>query len=162
MKPEAQSNGRGRPQKLAKDAASEAAFVMEVALAIRLGRLQRLKLLGFTEATAIRFVMKRRRGLVGEYIGATVTETLGGTENKTQAALRLVAVHGAPIAVAARATGVDRRNLQKGLPEARKLAEADAERKAAFESGTPVGDFSFTQVAAMVRAIYFLPRNTTP
>ena len=162
MKPEAKSNGRGRPQKLAKDAASEAAFVMEVALAIRLGRLQRLKLLGFTEATAIRFVMKRRRGLVDGYIGATVTELLGGTENKTQAALRLVTEHGAPLALAARSTGVDRRNRQTALPLARQLVAAVAERKIAFESGTTVADFSFTQVAAIVRAMYFLPRNTTP
>ncbi|MDO8450682.1 MAG: hypothetical protein Q7T10_17960 [Rhodoferax sp.] len=164
MESKPKANARGRPPKQKIDAAGEAAFVIEVALAIRLGRIQRLRLLGFTEATALRFVMKRRRGLTGEYIGTTVSELLGTAENKTQAALRLVTEHGAPVALAARSTGVDRRNLQKVLPEARQLAQADADRKADFKARTVVTDFnfSFSQVAAAVSAMYFLPRNTTP
>jgi hypothetical protein len=142
--------GRGRPPKQKRDALEEAAHVIDVALAVRLKHLWRLKQLEFTEAAALRFVMKRRRGRTGEYIGATVNELLGAIENKTQAALRLVVEHDLPVAQAARCLGIDLRNLRKLVPEARQAAQIEADRKIKFAASTQVQD------------LFFLPKNTTP
>jgi hypothetical protein len=136
------SKGRGRPPKQIRDALEEAAFVIDVAVAIRSGRIRYLKRLGFTEATALRFVMKRRRGLTGKHIGTTVTELLGATENKTQAALRLVIEHDLSVAQAARCVGIDVRNLRKLVPEARQAAQIETNRKIKFAASTQVQDFS--------------------
>ncbi|MHB8949832.1 MAG: hypothetical protein ACYC4S_12310 [Rhodoferax sp.] len=152
---------RGRPTKTLLSAANEAARIIDIALMIKLGRLAQLEALGFTEATALRYVMKRRRGLTGAYVGTTAIELLGSTQNKTQAALRLIIEHGFPATFSARAYQIDRRNLLKLLPEARKVAAAEVMRRRSF-SQTPstVNILSYPPAPDTAPSI-FLPKNTT-
>ena len=133
---------KGRPTKNETDARNEAAFVTEVATAIRLRRFGHLRLLGFTQATALRFVMKRRRGLTGDYIGTTIGELIGACENKTQAALRLVIEHDLSVARAAELMEIDLRNLRRLMPEARHAAQLERARKINFAAGTQIHDLS--------------------
>jgi hypothetical protein len=133
-------NRVGRPAKQLEDAQKEAALVLEIALMLKQGRLSAIKQAGFSEASAIKYVMQRRRGLAADLIGSSVNELLGGTTNRTSASLRLVTTHGFSLALAARIFKLDRRNLQKKLKEARDAAEADAIRQADFLSKTTVTD----------------------
>ena len=135
---------------------------MNVALAIRLKRWRHLEQMGFTETTALRYVMKRRRGLAGAYIGTTVSELLGATENKTQRALQLVTECGAPVARVARELGIDARNLKKLIPEARQTAQIEADRILKFAANTQTANFDFSLIAATVRALFFCQRTPLP
>lgn len=146
MDPNPIAKGGGRPPKQHIDALEGAAHVINVARALRSKRLRHLKQMGFpNESVALRFVMKRRRGAVGEYIGGTVTELLEGKQNKTQAALRLVIEHGVSAAQAARLLGIDRRNLLRLLPGARQAVQIETDRKIKFAASTQVQDFSYNE-----------------
>ena len=153
---------QGRPKKTAQLAADEAARVINIALLIKQNRIDQIVALGFTEASAQRYVMKRRRGLTGAYIGTTAIELLGSVENRTQAALRMVVEHGFPAAVAARVYQIDRRNLLKVLPEARKAAAVEAIRRCAFGQCTVTASDLSCPPAQDDPQTSFLPKNTTP
>lgn len=152
----------GRPTKTNQLAAKEAAQVLEVALMIKQGRFAQLNAIGYTEMTALRYVMKRRRGLTGAYIGTTAIELLGSVANKTQAALRLIIEHGCPVMYSARVYQIDRRNLLKLLPQAREAAAVEAKRRSSFaEHAKVASDLSYPPALDADLPI-FTPRNTTP
>lgn len=135
-------NSKGRPAKSAGAAAAEAAQVLHVALMLKQGRVQALKELGVTAGQALRFVMKRRRGLVGEYVGSTVKELLAPVDSKVRATLRLITDHEIPLTTAVRLMGADRPTVLKIA----RLARVDAARVVAqreqFVRGTTVTDES--------------------
>ena len=116
---------KGRPPKTAEAAAAEAAQVLHVALMLKQGRIQALKEYGVTEAQALRFVMKRRRGLVGQYIGTTVLELLAPVDSKIRATLRLITEHQIPLTTAARVMGADRPSVLKMARKARVAPRAN-------------------------------------
>jgi len=154
----------GRPKKNDNDSALEAALIMQVALAIKLGRRESWEQSGFTEKTALRFVMQRRRGLTGQFIGNTVLDLLFPIANKTAAAVRLVVDHGAPIALAARCLNMDKQNLHKAVNKAKSQQEAEVKPHEKMLVSTTVTNFNFNSsnlVMAVVREMYFSPRNTT-
>ena len=129
---------RGRPTKNETDAINEAIFVLEVATAISLRRFGHLRLLGFTQTAALRFVLKRRRGLTGDYIGTAISELISACENKTQAALRLVIEHDLPVARAAELMKIDLRNLRRLVPAARQAAQLESARKINSAAGVQI------------------------
>jgi hypothetical protein len=144
---------RGRPNKTLLSAGNDAAYVVEVAMLIKQGRKAALKAAGFTEATALRYVQKRRRGLMGGFVGKSVQELLFAEENRTKRGLQLVIEHGFKVSIVAKKLEIDLRNLRKALPLARIQERKEAERRKLFALGTTVTD-------SCVRTIY-LPRNTT-
>lgn len=137
------SAARGRPVKSGSSAGNEAASIIELALMLKLGRTARIKSMGFTETTALRYVLKRRRGLVGAYIGTTIIDMLMPTENRTRAALRLITEHGLPLTTAARIMKLDRRTLTRMVKDARQGAAAAMVRTEAFADSTEVNDLVY-------------------
>lgn len=146
---------RGRPPKLPGAAAQEATYILEVCIALRLKRFAKLAELGFTEAAALRFLMKRRRGLIGEYVNRSIDELLGSSENRTHRALQLITEHGVKVSVAALAMAIDKRSLQRLLPAARDIAKQNAARQAEFASNTEISCISaLLESATTTPAIY--------
>lgn len=133
---------RGRPIKSAISAGNEAASIIELALMLKLGRIAQIESAGFTRATALRYVLRRRRGLVGAYIGTTVTDMLLPTENRTQAALRLITKHELGVTTAARIMKLDRRTLTRMVKDARQSAALAMARTDAFSGSTKVSDLA--------------------
>jgi hypothetical protein len=131
---------RGRPNQTIQSAGDEAARVIEIALLLKQGRKAALKATGYTEATALRFVQKRRRGLIGGFVGNSVQELLFAKENRTQRGLQLVIEHGFKVSLVAEKLDIDLRNLRKALPLARIQAREEAERRNLFARGTTVTD----------------------
>jgi hypothetical protein len=107
---------------------------------LKQGRTQALKEYGATEAQALRFVMKRRRGLVGQYIGTTVLEMLAPVDSKIRATLRLITEHQIPLTTAARVMGADRPSVLKMARKARVAAAGETARRELFARGTTVTD----------------------
>lgn len=134
------SEARGRPNKTLMDFDNEAARIIELALMLKLGRIAQVESMGFTKASALRYVSKRRRGLIGDFVGDSVRDLLFPTENRTQRALQLVIEHGFKVSGVARALGIDLRNLRKALPLARIRARKEDMRRASFARGTVVTD----------------------
>lgn len=132
----------GRPRKTAKNAALEAAHVLDVALRLAQRRIFGLEGMGFTKATAIRYATKRRRGLVGASIGNDVKELLTPPVNKVQAALRLIVEHGVSVNSAARLVDTDLRTLRRLVKKARTDWQATTERQKEFQARTTVTDVS--------------------
>lgn len=128
---------KGRPPKTDEDRLLEGARVLEVALLLRQGRLGKLADMGFTEAQALRYVSKRRRGIAGELVG---DDAVPPPNNKTRAALRLVVEHGMPVAKAADVMGLDRRNLVRLKPQAEAEFQKIQARQAAFAARTRITD----------------------
>lgn len=124
-------------------AGNEAAWIIELALMIKLGRTAQIKSMGFTVATALRYVLKRRRGLVGAYIGTTVKDMLSPVENRTQAALQMITEHELPVTTAARMFQLDRRTITRMVKTARQDAEAAKARSRAFASSTVVSNLIY-------------------
>lgn len=111
----------GRKKKTAEQAADEAARVLRVAVLLKQGRDAALHTEGLASRRQARhFLMKRRRGMVADYIGDALVE-LGVVlkPNKLQASIRLVLEHGMSISAAARHMQQDRRTLQRKIGEAR-------------------------------------------
>ncbi len=131
---------RGRPKMTMQTAGNEAARIMDLALMLKLGRTAQIKSAGFTERSALLYVLKRRRGLVGAYIGTTVVDMLLPTENRTQAALRLITEHDLPVTTAARVMKLDRRTLTRMVKDARHVSETTKARAERFASSTEVHD----------------------
>lgn len=134
---------RGRPIKSVRSAGNEAARIIELALMIKQGRIAPVKAMGYTETSALRYVLKRRRGLVGAYIGTTVIDMLMPTENRTRAALRLITEHDLPVTTAARLMKLDRRTLTRMVNDARQGAETVTVRTEAFSDSTEVSDLIY-------------------
>jgi len=141
----------GRPNKSMQSADAEAAGIIEIALMVKLGRIEQLKSRGLTQAAALRQVMKRRRGLVGESIGTTVIEMLTPPENRTQAALRLITEHDLPVTAAARFMKLDRRSLTRLVKDARTRERLLRIQTADFANRTEVRDVGADLI--------FLPEN---
>ena len=134
------SASRGRPNTTLLSAGNDAAHVIQIALLIKLGREKELKSAGFTEAAALRYVLKRRRGLIGGFIGDSVRDLLSPTINRTQRALQLIIEHRFKVSIAARVLKIDLRNLRKALPLARIRARNEAERRNSFAQRTLIVD----------------------
>ena len=133
----------GRPLKTERAAALEAATVLHNALMLAQGRSEVLKgLKGYTRGAeiALRYATKRRRGLVGAYIGNDVKELLAPSVNKVQAALRLIVEHGVSVNSAARLIGTDLRTLRRLVKQARTDWQATTERQKEFQARTTVTD----------------------
>lgn len=133
---------RGRPNKKLLSAGNDAAHIVDTALLIKLGRKKELESAGFTEATALRYVMKRRRGLIGGFIGDSVRDLVSPTINHTERALQLIIEHGVKVSIAALALKIDLRNLRKALPLARIRARNEAERRKSFAKRTFIVDLA--------------------
>ena len=131
---------RGRPNLTTLSAGNKAAHIIRIALLIRQGQITDLKAIGFTEATALRYVQKRRRGLIGGFVGDSVKELLFSKENLTQRALQLVIEHKFKVSVVADKLGIDLRNLRKALPLARIKARKETEWRKSFAASTTVTD----------------------
>lgn len=149
-------NRSGRPLKSTAQAASEAVAVIELALALRLGRLSEVKRLHGAEATAFRNVLKRRRGLVADLIGSDGAASVSPALNKTQRAVQLVIEHGVPVAVASRQLGINLRNLKRALVVGRAAHEGELVRRAVFAKRTVTWDAQGGPPGDK------LPPNTTP
>lgn len=128
---------RGRPQKSLETAALEAAHVLNMALALRLGR--RNEVMGFrgSESSALRYVQKRRRGLVAAFIGRDAHHE---PPNHLRRALQLVIEHDVSVVMASRMLGADLRNLRRLLPQARAENLARQLRREEFAKRTVVVD----------------------
>ncbi len=94
--------------------------------------------MGFTEVSALRYVMKRRRGIVGALVGDDVRELVAPTENRTLAALRLIVEHGFKPSEVAGWLNLDSRNVRRLVPDARRRAEEEKARQAEFAKRTTV------------------------
>ena len=155
------ATARGRPKKPLNSAANEAAQIIELALMLKQGRIAQIQSAGFTRASALRYVLKRRRGLVGAYIGTTVTDMLIPTDNRTQAALRLITEHEFHVTTAARIMKLDRRTLTRMVKSARQKAASVRARTETFSGSTEVRDLAprSTQDDNRVTTSIYLPEN---
>lgn len=125
----------GRPPKTYEDFALEAVRVLEVATLLRQGRLGKLAGMGFTEGQVLRYVSKRRRGIVGELVG---DDAASPPNNRTRTAISLVVEHGLSLAKAADVMGLDRRNLARLKPQAEAEFQKLQLRQAAFAAKTRI------------------------
>jgi hypothetical protein len=112
---------RGRPKLTERAAHEEAARVINVAHALRYHP-DALPALGFlptrrvpSTQKALRYVSKRRRGLIGELIGASVRRMLFPVVNRTEIAAALVLDHGLTLYRAAKLAEVDLPNLKRAV-----------------------------------------------
>jgi len=116
----------GRPFKQMDEAVTQAIHVLEVGGALSIGRMGKLRDLGFvTKRDALAFINKRHRGLTGVALGDAVKQSHFPPINRTAAALRCIAEDGMPIALVACYFDLDRRNLVKALPRYRKILEEE-------------------------------------
>lgn len=143
---------RGGQRKSYEDHAQKAARVLDAAVKLRqirgvmnkddddasikahkAWRDEQARKLGFTdEAAALRFVRKPRRGTVAAILGDDVDALLGGTENRTQAALYLHLHHGVSLDLAARLLGkggspLDVRNLRRKASRLKRQRQAETD-----------------------------------
>ena len=119
----------GRPAHGFQRQAEDAAKVLEIALAVKQGRLAWLQAQGFhDEGAAMRFVRKRRRGTVGKLIGRDIEEMLFPPTSNVACAIRYVLDAGMSVNAAARLAGVDLRTVRRELPHARKKQAQQAAR----------------------------------
>lgn len=143
---------RGRPRKTPEAYALEAARVLNVATVLR--RLHgasaatldaAVRPHGFASgAAALRFVQKRRRGPVAEYLAEDVEALMGGKPNTTRAALRLITEHGVSVGVAACCVGADISNVRRAL-KAAGLVRSDAVANASLKDDVVVTDISLPE-----------------
>lgn len=146
----------GRPKKSVELIYAEAVGVINLALALRQGRRAEVKRLHGTEATALRHVLKRRRGLISDLIGTDGAAAVAPTVNRTQRAIQLIVEHGMPVAVAARLFGINLRNLRREVAGGRADHAAREKRLADMASRMEVWD------AVIAETMGYSPADTTP
>lgn len=150
---------RGRPPKTFEHHAQEAARVLEVALLLHRMRSALPAALdaavsryGFASgAAALRFVQKRRRGAVAEFIGADVDALLGGKLNPTRAAVRLITEHGLTVRQALGASGahaLDERGVRRAV-KAAGLARRDSVAQGPSGSEPQIEDHIFSPKSSL-------------
>jgi hypothetical protein len=129
-------------------AATEAAKIIQVALALAQNRTAALRSMGFiNRRMALLYALKRRRGLVGAYVGPSVKELLEPKRSKLQGALRLIIDGGVPVNIAVRMTHRHQdeqehnlRAVRRLLKQARADAQATVDRQQNFQARTTVTD----------------------
>lgn len=124
---------KGRPRLTDEAAAQEAARVINVAWTLRY-RPTALQGLGFTTwGDAWAYIIKRRRGRVGELVGDAVRE-LFPAENRVQVAVSLVLDHGLTHYRAGVLAGADLTNLKRALDAGATQREAAQARVQALNT----------------------------
>ncbi len=143
----------GRPQKTFAVVCEEAVAVLEIALAIKQRRLTWLKSRGLSETAALKFLFKRRRGLLSGLIADDVQSLTGRRENRTRQAIQLVVEHGMSVRKACALAMVDERNIRRLLPKAKVDHRITLARRARM--AVAVWD------AALLPDSNYLPESTT-